>query len=264
MKNKIQILKKLDSFFLINLFFLKIKMDECIEHLSIKFNTSKKIIEKIYEDLVNNERLTISQLNCETIPLILKKSNLLGEGYHGSVYSYFDYAIKIQKQTFLVSDDFKLVNIKQNKLAKLGLAPKIYKIIECKNPNKSSIYSNDIIIMDLIKGLTLENLMLNDKLTIHIIDELFDKIKFIHKNKIIHGDMLLSNIIYSNGKIIFIDPSDISFDKNEQYIDYERLLKFLIWNEGHMKNDLLEYFFDKIRPFIKNLDEEIEYIRDDM
>ncbi|MCL4325469.1 MAG: Kae1-associated serine/threonine protein kinase [Candidatus Thermoplasmatota archaeon] len=63
------------------------------------------------------------------------------------------------------------------------------------------------IVMEYINGKTLKEELENKNNAEHNLEELVKEIIKMHSNKIAHGDLTTSNVIVSNGKLVFIDFS---------------------------------------------------------
>lgn len=179
----------------------------------------------------------IDDIACKQIPNI-EKNKILGKGTEGSVYCYVDdcsYVVKIQKLKY--NETYKLLQkevAKNNKASALELAPKIYKLLNCG--------SKAIILMDTIKG---QDLWDFKNITSEDIDDLFDEIDKLHKNKIYHGDLNPSNIfITDKGLFKFID-FNIRASKYKPIYDYGTMLYYLK-SMNSMNSKTAALFVDKI------------------
>ena len=133
----------------------------------------------------------------------LINSNLIGKGAFGVVYetceqSECTYVAKvIDKKGFVEKESYN-----QMIAAQSGLAPTIHEIWICKN--------KVMLIMDRIKGITLqaflENAKIDDSIKSRIIKKVSKAIENLHSIGILHGDLHSQNImVMEDESIIFID-----------------------------------------------------------
>lgn len=168
----------------------------------------------------------------------LEKSKKLGQGSQGAVYMYCaiiqnqtkcDYAVKVQYKCDIKTmiEEYEINQRAYN----LRLAYNIYQIKECmevshidKIKSSTNKSSTCLMLMDLAKGDTLYTLLAKKRgelptgvSTCVLINKVFETINFLHKNKIIHGDLNPSNIF-----VEFVPKFDESnsFDIRVKFIDF--------------------------------------------
>jgi len=221
--------------------------------IKIKLPTKKPILKKSPETL-----RIVEDIVCSEYRKIIKQK-LIGEGLFAKVYLHCilnnkggevcKYVVRVQ----LECNEYEYKKLEKekyitNKLNDHGLAPKIHKIIQCRE--REYEYPICMTLMDYVPGSTLFSLMIKNKLTKKIIDITFAKIEELNKITI-HGDLHFKNIIYQDGKIIFIDISRV-FHDTPPYDDYVRLLFHLDhYCKEYLKHELCYYIYDKIFAILK-------------
>lgn len=144
----------------------------------------------------------IEDITCENIDT-LKQGKFLGGGADGEVYCYLndcEYVVKLQYYSHEEDlKDIKKEKRKTNLAHKYGIAPKIHKIIACKNEETI------IIVMDRAKGNDLWIWLEENELTKKDIEALFNIFDYLHERGIVHGDLNPGNIMYNGSKFTLID-----------------------------------------------------------
>ena len=187
-----------------------------------KINSLKKIIKK---DKNCELILSTCEKNIECIKQLgFTNIKILGEGANGEVFSAKKngkiYAVKIQKpydreEEYFIKEKLNEFNIGK-KVGDNNLGAKFYNSYFIYNEITNKFIN--IIVMDKIKGVTLNNYLQNHKLTNEQKKLIEEKMNKLHKLKIFHGDTHKGNIMVimkKNGiDFIIIDFGFSSMEKN--------------------------------------------------
>lgn len=174
--------------------------------VEINLKQRPKNLKRDLTDLIQNE------LECGNLRYY-KKQKRLGRGAYGAVYvhctvlvqgeEYCELAIKIEKCDLDNTSTFNELSkavLNQNKLADVGMAPRVYAIKKCDN--------NDCItVMDKMKGVTLFHLLESGRATDRDVEDAINAINKMHALGARHGDLNLNNIMKVGGKIMIFDFS---------------------------------------------------------
>jgi tRNA A-37 threonylcarbamoyl transferase component Bud32 len=171
--------------------------------IEIDFKKKSKDLDRDLTDIIQQE------LDCGHIKLY-QNEKLLGKSW-AKVYvycsvrvegkKYCDLAIKIEKcdtddsATFI---DLSKAVLLQNKVADIGLAPRVYAIKKCKK-------NICMTVMDKIKGKDFFNLVKNGRATDKDIKGAIETIHKMHSHGSRHGDINLKNLMKVDDKIIIFD-----------------------------------------------------------
>jgi len=209
----------------------------------------------------------IVDITCDDIHKFGSTSHWKRGGY-GDVYKhcifskqgikYCEYVVKIEKCDEDKYRELVVAKNTNNRAYEMGLAPKIYKLIQCEALRTTP---KCLTLMDLVEGETLSSQIVNDDLSIYHIDDLFRAIKKLHSGSSLqytqyHGDLNPANIIYDEGtkKYVFIDFT--YRDDYEPIYDYATFLFYLNFYYSNTKKNLppfgmslsevLDYFYKKV------------------
>lgn len=167
-----------------------------------------------------------------------KFSSYLGSGTHGVIFSVVNKSGTIRAAKIVTQNPKSEVKV-QKKLAKIGLAPKVFH--SCK-------ISDDmwVVIMEKVDG-SLGDLVgghrsLSSKMLSKIYDELIRNIELMEKKNISHGDLSLENVGYvvlpdGDIRVILID-----FGWSGKYVpmfDMVSLTQALLFTRNKVNRDFL-------------------------
>ena len=162
-----------------------------------------------------------------------KVLNPLGSGAFGSVYlvekngkKYAIKAIDIHFNNIYISLNDNMKTIKNEieitkKMGDMNIGPKLYDSYVCQpDMNRISVF----IVMEWMTEGTLNNWLLNNRLTKAYQKQINDKIAKMHKEKIVHSDLHSNNIfVTKKGSKIEFYIGDFGLSKTiEQLLEYHK------------------------------------------
>jgi len=121
---------------------------------------------------------------------------------------------------------------------------------------------NGVLVIEYVKGVSLSSIIgsLSDSELSRVAGELGRQVAIMHSNKIYHGDLTLSNTIYSGEKVFIIDfgLAGYSDDVEEYAIDLHLLNRNLLAMYPSLADRFMASFLHSYRDNFKGSFEEVK------